>query len=129
MTRQQIKQMMHESKAIEWFDSENMDWLEYVNVFDRFASLVVVAERAAIEQAEKQEPVAWMFVNTDGECEQIEYSKNCPIPDDPSITPLYTAPRQWQGLTKKEFLAAVDGLEDLEDCWVAIEAKLKEKNT
>jgi hypothetical protein len=39
-----------------------------------------------------------------------------------------TAPRQWQGLTKKEFLAAVDGLEDLEDCWVAIEAKLKEKN-
>jgi len=35
----------------------------------------------------------------------------------------------WQGLTKKEFLAAVDGLEDLEDCWVAIEAKLKEKNT
>jgi len=40
----------------------------------------------------------------------------------------HAAPRQWQGLTKKEFLAAVDGLEDLEDCWVAIEAKLKEKN-
>ena len=39
------------------------------------------------------------------------------------------APRQWQGLTKKEFLEAVDGLEDLEDCWVAIQAKLKEKNT
>ncbi len=54
MTRQQIKQMMHESKAIEWFDSENMDWLEYVNVFDRFASLVVAAERAAIAQAESQ---------------------------------------------------------------------------
>jgi hypothetical protein len=54
MTKQQIKQMMHESKAIEWFDSENMDWLEYVNVFDRFASLVVAAERAAIAQAESQ---------------------------------------------------------------------------
>jgi hypothetical protein len=54
MTRQQIKQMMHESKAIEWFDSENMDWLEYVNVFDRFASLVVAAERVAIAQAESQ---------------------------------------------------------------------------
>ena len=50
MTRQQIKQMMHESKAIEWFDSENMDWLEYVNVFDRFASLVVAAEREACAQ-------------------------------------------------------------------------------
>jgi hypothetical protein len=54
MTKQQIKQMMYESKAIEWFDSENMDWLEYVNVFDRFASLVVAAERAAIAQADSQ---------------------------------------------------------------------------
>jgi hypothetical protein len=57
MTKQQIKQMMYESKAIEWFDSENMDWLEYVNVFDRFASLVVAAERVAIEEAEK--PRQW----------------------------------------------------------------------
>jgi hypothetical protein len=54
MTKQQVKQLMHESKAIEWFNSENMDWLEFVNVFDRFASLVVAAERAAIAQAESQ---------------------------------------------------------------------------
>ena len=38
-------------------------------------------------------------------------------------------PREWQGLTKQEFEQSVDGLEDLEDCWTAIEAKLKEKNT
>jgi hypothetical protein len=62
MTRQQIKQMMHESKAIEWFDSENMDWLEYVNVFDRFASLVVAAERVAIEEAEK--PRQWQGLHS-----------------------------------------------------------------
>jgi hypothetical protein len=37
--------------------------------------------------------------------------------------------RQWVGLTSDEFEQAVDGLEDLEDCWVQIEAKLKEKNT
>lgn len=37
--------------------------------------------------------------------------------------------RPWVGLTKKEFQEVVEGLEDLEDCWVAIEAKLKEKNT
>ena len=37
--------------------------------------------------------------------------------------------REWVGLTKKEFEQAVDGLEDLEDCWVQIEAKLREKNT
>lgn len=58
--------------------------------------------RAAIEQA--QEPVAWMYVNTDGECEQIEYETP---PDDPSITPLYTAPRQWQGLTDDEIKAPI----------------------
>jgi hypothetical protein len=36
---------------------------------------------------------------------------------------------KWVGLTKEEFEQAVDGLEDLEDCWVQIEAKLREKNT
>ena len=42
-----------------------------------------------------------------------------------SITPQRTL----VGLTKKEFQEAVEGLEDLEDCWVAIEAKIKDKNT
>jgi hypothetical protein len=59
MTRQQIKQMMHESKAIEWFDSENMDWLEYVNVFDRFASLVVAVEREACAKVCEAEAEKW----------------------------------------------------------------------
>ena len=36
--------------------------------------------------------------------------------------------KQWVGLTKKEFQEAVEGLEDLEDCWVAIEAALRSKN-
>jgi hypothetical protein len=47
------------------------------------------------------------------------------------VKPLYTAPpkKEWVGLTKEEFEQVVDGLEDLEDCWVQIEAKLKEKNT
>lgn len=56
----------------------------------------------------------------------IEWLSPC-LPDD---TPLYTAPpkRKWAGLTREEFEEATKGLEDLEDCWVAIEAKLKEKN-
>ena len=37
--------------------------------------------------------------------------------------------RQWVGLTKEEFEEAVEGLEDLYDCWTQIESKLKEKNT
>ena len=46
--------------------------------------------RARLAQPEP-EPVAWMYVNSDGECEQIEYGE--PF-DDPSVTPLYTAPPQ-----------------------------------
>lgn len=42
---------------------------------------------------------------------------------------LALAKREWVGLTREEFEQAVNGLEDLEDCWTAIEAKLKEKNT
>ena len=41
--------------------------------------------------------------------------------------PLYMK-REWVGLSEDEFEQAVDGLEDLEDCWVQIEAKLREKN-
>lgn len=37
--------------------------------------------------------------------------------------------KPWVGLTRHEFLEATDGLEDLEDCWHAIEAALKDKNT
>ena len=44
---------------------------------------------------------------------------------------LYSAPpkREWVGLTRRELDIATLGLEDLGDCYVAIEAKLKEKNT
>ena len=37
--------------------------------------------------------------------------------------------REWVGLTKAEFEEAVEDKEDLEDCWMAIEAKLQEKNS
>jgi len=73
------------------------------------------------------EPVAWMYVNEDGECEQIEYGE---VFDDPSVTPLYTAPpqREWQGLTDEErYLGDVRAAVDIEYAR-AIEAKLKEKN-
>ena len=74
------------------------------------------------------EPMAWAHIEgefiefeTDKEeCEECEY-----------CVPLYATPpkKQWVGLTKEEFEQVVDGLEDLEDCWVQIEAKLREKNT
>jgi hypothetical protein len=76
----------------------------------------------------KQEPVGWMFVNEDGECEQIEYG---PVFDDPGVTPLYAAPpkREWVGLTDEErYLGDARSAEEIEYAR-AIEAKLKEKNT
>ena len=53
--------------------------------------------------------------------------QTCSAADEGAI-PLYEK-REWVGLTDEEFNKATDGLEDLEDCWKAIEAKLKEKNT
>ena len=47
---------------------------------------------------EKPKPVAWMFVNLDGECEQIECGT--PPTDDDSITPLYIAPPEDEALRR-----------------------------
>ena len=49
----------------------------------------LVALDAALAEPEP-EPVAWMYVNLEGECEQIEYGT--PSIDDDSITLLYAAP-------------------------------------
>jgi hypothetical protein len=91
---------------------------------DQRLGRAVYVLQEAVKEAEKQEPVAWMYVNTDGECEQIEYGL-CDF-DDPSIQLLYTAPRQWVGLTDEEKRQIV--LDDPIDWVAAIEAKLKKKN-
>ena len=85
--------------------------------------------RAAIEQAEKQEPVAVWELFADGwdSIADPEWMESLPVG-----TKLYTAPpaapRQWAGLTNEE----------IDDIWPTgnrfefareIEAKLKEKNT
>jgi len=36
--------------------------------------------------------------------------------------------RAWVDLTRQQFLDVTDDLEDLEDCWIQIQAKLKEVN-
>jgi hypothetical protein len=37
--------------------------------------------------------------------------------------------REWVSLTFREYMEAIKGKEDIEYCWHALEAKLKEKNT
>ena len=81
-------------------------------------------ERVDETAKRKHEPVAWVI--EDGE---VDYYVDVVAKIKPG-TPLYAASpkREWVGLTQDEFQKCVDGLEDLQDCWVAIEAKLKEKN-
>jgi hypothetical protein len=75
----------------------------------------------------EQEPVAWMFVNEDGECEQIEYG---PVFDDSGVTPLYTAPpkREWVGLHGSEVPDPYKYDVMFNEGWWWAEEKLKEKN-
>ena len=75
--------------------------------------------RAALAQPEP-EPVAWMYVNTDGECEQIEYGD---VFDDPSVTPLYAAPpqRKWVAWADKR-----DVEREGHDFWVSRQQPAKD---
>jgi hypothetical protein len=90
------------------------------------------ALRQAIEQAEKQEPVAFRNINTGEFCTGGFLRK-----DWAKWQPLYTAPREWVGLTDEDIYKVIEEnippqLNTLFDMakWVGgvIEAKLKEKN-
>jgi hypothetical protein len=92
----------------------------------------IAALRAAIEQAEKQEPVAWMVYGLDG--------KSVCVTDNPTdfaepqrALPLYTAPREWVELTDDEARALVNRATFGDRTnWQAlvymVDAKLKEQN-
>jgi hypothetical protein len=104
--------------------------------FAESSKKAIFALEKAIEQAEEQEPVAWIKKEELGYMSAvvglggIAWQTNLGLKPEAGDVPLYTAPpkKQWVGLTKTEFEKTIDGLEDLEDCWHAIEAKLKEKN-
>ena len=89
--------------------------------------------RQAIEQAEKQEPVAWVTdLEFDSETELIPARRKGKLGTDGMDIPLYAQPRrEWVGLTDEEvqFVYADSGYNDIEMFAAAIEAKLKEKNT
>jgi hypothetical protein len=94
-----------------------------------YISNAIAALRQAIEQAEKQEPVAWWNPTTDNASTDPYYrnSKEC--------IPLYTAPprKEWVGLTDEEVheaaIKCVKSGQSVNAAIHAIEAKLKEKNT
>jgi hypothetical protein len=89
----------------------------------------VTALRAAIEQA--KEPVAWMYTShwKGNERYITRYQTDLTTYKADKVWPLYTAPRQWVGLTNKDIIemwpeTSTVGWDDIR----LIEAKLKEKN-
>jgi len=93
--------------------------LEYIETDAHERKYVRHAIKAALKA--KDEPYAFEAFMYSNDRVKID-----PVTGNVSIG---TPQRTWIGLTKKEFEDAVYRLEDLEDCWVAIEAKLKEKNS
>jgi hypothetical protein len=112
------------------------------------AANAITALRQAIEQAQKQEPVAWAlwweddpdyfvddYISTYKEVVEDEFLPT--VVGNPKVIPLYTSPppRQWVGLTDEELppLAGDNGkymeLQQVRRFYKYIEAKLKEKNT
>ena len=134
-----MKQALDALENVRQYDSENLYGLD-----DEITAL-----RQSIEQAEKQEPVAWSVLDkrtgkhwyTHESKYTAQYYANLYSHNDadgPSmvVKPLYTAPpqREWQGLTDEDIesaFAVKQGStmeEHLLGCARAIEAKLKEKN-
>jgi len=93
------------------------------------------ALRTAIEQAEKQEPVAWMFEKpTFWNRTPQKFFTGSLVGTDGllGLKPLYTTPpaqRQWVGLTEKDFSAINQSCLTKLQAAISAESILKEKNT
>ena len=132
-----IEAMKQALEALERAVSTCFDRRAHEDVMSRpehFINQTIIALRLAIEQAEKQKPVAWANINKHGD---ITHTNNKRMPW--SKTPLYTTPpaaqRQWVGLTDDEIKEIIGPWGDTpirgytRKLFDQIEAKLKEKNT
>ena len=126
-----IEAMKQALEALERSVSTCFDRYAHEQVMSRpehFINQTITTLRAAIEQAEKQEPVAWANINKHGD---ITHTNNKRMPW--SKTPLYTTPpaaqRTWVGLTDEEYLEIIVSHKDPIEFCRDIEQRLKEKNT
>jgi hypothetical protein len=124
-------------------ESENDDWIVGTGQWREEAAAELrrlheenTTLRQAIEQAEKQEPVAWLVRD------YVDGFRYVSSTENPSGTiaklsePLYTAPprKEWVGLTDEERNLVLDkntwasGYASWKQFAIDIEAKLKEKN-
>ena len=126
-----IEVMKQALEALERAVSTCFDRRAHEDVMSRpehFINQTIIALRLAIEQAEKQEPVAWANINKHGD---ITHTNNKRMPW--SKTPLYTTPpaaqRQWVGLTEKDFSAINQSCLTKLQAATSAESILREKNT
>lgn len=110
------REIMQQALDAMEFIPECGSMIGHVAEMKRVAAVAALRDRLAQPE---QEPVAW-------------YDKHGMVTHDPfeGVTPLYTAPRPWVGLTDEEIFtlqdfAYADDIEFVRH----IEAKLKEKNT
>ena len=133
MSIEAMKQALDALDTCQWdYDYEEEP---YKTFDDDLVNNATEALRQAIEQAEKQEPVAWLVRD------YVDGFRYVSSTENPSGTiavlsePLYTAPpkREWVGLTDEEINDFDKKLRDHNDycslhfAW-GISAKLKEKN-
>jgi hypothetical protein len=123
-------------QALEALELEDMAWRYEKEPTPEHIAKAITSLRQAIEQAEKQEPVAYINV----EQRKLEWAKYTKW-DTPTVVnlpkiPLYTTPqpqREWVDLTDKE-INKLRYKKDWTAPWTdmtfahAIEAKLKQKN-
>lgn len=125
-----IEAMKQALEALEWNLPVIEDYgdKEQLNRQHKAITSLYDALRQAIEQAEKQEPVAWdsgvppLYPQIkNGETVSVEYLEPTPQPQ-----------REWIGLTQQDIDIAFDDTQEgggFNEFAEAIEAKLKEKNT
>jgi hypothetical protein len=128
----------------DWLNPENRDEV----IRDWFAASMYVIEKDkgfnvrplytapvhASENAEKQEPVAWIKeseiagMSASAGLGIFEWKTNLGLKPEPGDVPLYTAPREWVGLTDHELQVLDFNDPERGKLARAVEAKLKEKN-
>lgn len=126
---QEVLEALETCGEDEWYSDDDFGMMQVYDKEKIIKAIAVLRKRLAQPE---QEPVAWRWKERiNGDFDSWVISASEPPPYAIKQQPLYTITpqRQWQGLARLELQKAVEGLEDLEDCWIAIESALREKNT
>jgi hypothetical protein len=137
--RQAIEQAEYDKLTVK-FGERAKEYLENAKQSWDTSDMAHRSGGLSVEQAEKQEPVAWMVLTQDDKKLMLYGEEKPPIFNTPvKLIPLYTAPpkREWIGLTEDESDDIYNAhhntygecITSAYDLVLDIEAKLKERNT